>query len=346
MPFSSILVATALLAAMPPDTSTAAPLSRYEAREFHMGQPIVLVLYADSDERAEAASKAVYGRIAQLDRSLSDYRPDSELSLLCERGRPNVPQPVGDDLYAVLKESVRIYDDSDHAFDVTIAPVVKLWREARRTKRLPDPAAIAEARTRVGTHRLHLDDTARTVTFDTEGMRIDLGGIGVGWMLDDVAARLIDMGINSFLIDASGDILCGDPPPGREAWRVSIQPLLENGEQPLVLNLRNRAVTTSGDAYRFVEIDGKRYSHIVDPRTGMGLVGRSSVTIVSRKAVDADAYSKAVSILGPDEGMKFVEAREILAASFVVLRNGDPLRIESVRFRPFVMRETGTPSAN
>jgi len=328
----------------PAETAKPAPeLSRYEAREFHMGQPIILVLYAADDEAAQAASRVVFDRFAELDRTFSDYKEESELSRLCRDYRVGEPVSISSDLFQVLKESQRVSEATDGLFDVTLAPVIRLWRQARRTRKLPDAEILRQALARVGSEKMRLDERNSTVTFSEPGMQLDLGGIGVGWTLDDVGRRLKDRGIHQFLIDASGDILCGDPPPGRSGWRVAVQPLLEDGSQPVLLSLRNRSVTTSGDAYRFVEIDGKRYSHIVDPKTGMGLTGRASVTLVASKAVDADAFSKGVSVLGVERGLKFVESMPGFECSFVVVVDGMPRRVVSRGFPELEEHATATP---
>lgn len=325
---------------------SAEPLARYEASAFHMGQKFSLVLYAPSDKSAEEGSKRVFDRIRELDLKLSDYRSESELSRLCNSAKPGVPVPVSDDLYDVLQASLQASRETDGLFDVTVAPLVQLWRTARRTKRLPDATALQTALKGVGYRNITLHESPRAVEFARAGMRIDVGGIGVGWALDDVGMRLRKSGVTRFLIDGSGDILCGDPPPDRPAWRIAVQPLTEKGEETVLLGIRNCAVTTSGDAYRFVEIDGRRYSHIVDPRTGMGLTERSSVTLIAPTAVVADSYAKAVNILGPEKGIEFIERHPDLAGSFVVVRApADTLvRVVSKRFRQFVQGEDGVPS--
>ncbi len=127
----------------------------------------------------------------------------------------------------MLEESQRVSEATDGLFDVTLAPVIRLWRQARRTRKLPDAEHAAAGLARVSSRKMRLDEQHFTVTFSEPGMQLDLGGIGVGWTLDDVGCRLKERGIHQFLIDASGDILCGDPPPGRTGWRVAVQPLLE-----------------------------------------------------------------------------------------------------------------------
>ena len=264
--------------------------------------------------------------------------------------KPGVPVPVSDDLYDVLQASIDASRETDGLFDVTVAPLVQLWRTARRTKRLPDPDSLRVALETVGYRHITLHQSPRAVEFSRPGMKIDVGGIGVGWALDDVGRRLRKSGITRFLIDGSGDILCGEPPPGRPAWRIAVQPLTEKGEETVLLGIRNCAVTTSGDAHRFVEIDGRRYSHIVDPRNGMGLTERSSVTVIAPTAVVADSFAKGVNILGPEKGIEFIDRHPDLAASFVVLREGEgtgkarPVRVVSKRFDDFVQGEDAAAS--
>jgi thiamine biosynthesis lipoprotein len=138
-------------------------------------------------------------------------------------------------------------------------------------------------------------------------MRLDLGGIAMGYAVDEALGVLRKRGIASGLIDASGDIGVGDPPPGKEGWVIEVAPVDEDGAPRTRVLLANAAVTTSGDALQHVEIGGKRYSHIVDPRTGLGLTDRTSVTVIARDCTSADSLATAVSVLGPKEGLKLIE---------------------------------------
>src|SRR5262249_30127933 len=138
-------------------------------------------------------------------------------------------------------------------------------------------------------------------------MRLDAGGIGMGYGVDEAFKVLRREGIASALIDASGDIGVSNPPPGKPSWRIGIEPPSGEGPVSRYVLLSNYAITTSGDAFQFVEIDGKRYSHIIDPRTGLGVTGHSSVTVIAPTCIVADSYTKPICVLGPEVGFKIIE---------------------------------------
>ncbi len=166
-------------------------------------------------------------------------------------------------------------------------------------------------------------------------MQIDLGGVAVGYAIDDVLRLLTARGITSALIDGSGDIGVSDAPPGKPGWRIGIAPLDANQDPERYVILKNGAITTSGDAFQFVEFDGKRYSHIVDPKTGLGLVDRSSVTLLARNCTIADSYTKAIAVLGPEKGLRLID--EIPEAAAIVVRapHGKIETYESKRLKDY-----------
>jgi thiamine biosynthesis lipoprotein len=292
-----------------PGVSAGEGLDRFEFRETHMGSEFKLVVYCNDEALASQAARAAFDRVAHLDATLSDYKVDSELMLLSDRaGGP--PVPVSDDLFEVLRRSRELSERTAGAFDVTINPVVKLWRRARRDGELPPRARLDEALGRVGWEKMTLDPRARTVQLSKGGMRLDVGGIAKGYASDAALAEIRKLGITRALVAGAGDIVVGDPPPGASGWTIGIAPLDPSRAPDRYLSLRNAAVSTSGDAERYVEIDGVRYSHIVDPRTGLGLTGRSSVTVVAPDGTTSDSLATAISVLGPDRGLALAEEAE------------------------------------
>ncbi len=275
------------------------PRQRFQFEETHMGVPFRISVYASTEAVANKAVAAAYDRIEQLNRIFSDYDPDSEVSRL-RSVASGTPVRVSADLAKLLDRSQAISRDTQGAFDVTVGPLVRLWRRARRRRQLPEEDLLQRARTRSGYQLLTVKGD--TVTFAVEGMRLDFGAIAKGYACDEALAVLRRFGLPAALVDGGGDIAVGDAPPGRDAWRVLIESE-QGGEPPDVLLLKNQAVATSGDRYRYVEVAGVRYSHIVDPRTGVGLTNRIMVTVVAPNATDADAYASAVSVLGRDAGL-------------------------------------------
>jgi thiamine biosynthesis lipoprotein len=283
-----------------------ATLQRYEYKEYHMGVDVRIVVYAPTQQKAETACAAAFERFAALDACMSDYRSDSELMRLCDKaGGP--PVPISHDLFVVLQRSQEVAERTDGAFDVTCSPLVRLWRKARKTHILPEPADIERTRKLVGWRNLRLDAQHRTAQLLLPGMQLDLGGIGKGYADDCAQQALKRYGITRALVEAGGDIVVTDPPPGAKGWRIQVSNA-GNGEKSPILQFANCAVSTSGDTEQFVDIGGKRYSHIIDPRTGQALTDRIAVTIIARDGLTSDGLSTAVSVLGEERGQALVGA--------------------------------------
>lgn len=307
--------------------------TRFEFSEVHMGMPVKVALYTASEQAANLAAKAVYARFYELNKLLSDYDPDSALCKLSRSAPHESPVAVSQDLWVVLERSHQLTEASAGAFDVTAGPLIRLWRRARRNGEMPSAERLAEARAAVGADGMRLDRAARTVQLLRAKMQLDLGGIAVGYAVDEGLKVLREQGIQSAMIDASGDIGVSNPPPGASGWRIGLVPLPPDAPPSGYLLLANAAVTTSGDAYQFVEIDGKRYSHIVDPRTGDALTDRTAVTIVAPDCMTADSLATAVSVLGPEAGMALVERQAEVAGMILREVDGKPVTVESSRWR-------------
>ena len=287
-----------------------------------MGVPWTITVYASSTPAGRAGLAAAFTEVDRLEAILSDYAPQSELSRLSAAAPTVAPVPVGEDMWQVLDRSVALRDASEGAFDPTVGPLTALWRQARRSGRLPRPDKLAAARAAVGPHALQLVDRVRSVRLPQAGTRLDLGGIGMGYAADRVLAVLRDRGIAAAMVDASGDVAVSGPPPGASGWRISVRGLTEETAAPPTLLLANAAVTTSGDAFQAVEIDGVRYSHIVDPRTGLGVTGHAAVTVIAQDGTTADALATAASVLGPEEGGRLIAKEPGCAARFIWLADG------------------------
>ena len=319
--------------------------ARFEYTQTHMGSEFKVVLYTTDESVARRASRAAFERIAVLDATLSDYQPESELMRLCDQaGGP--PVAVSADLFDVLDQSRVMYDRSGGAFDVTVGPVVRLWRRARRDRKMPAPELLAKARALVGADQMLLDRKARTVALKTPGMKLDVGGIAKGYACGEAIAVLAQSGITSALVAGSGDIVVSGPPPDAAGWTIGIGPLEAPNSPPRrFLQVKDAAVSTSGDAERFVEIGGKRYSHIVDPQTGLGVVDRSSVTVVARDGATADSLDTAVYVLGPERGLALVEATPGAAALIVRANEGKTETYASRRLGELLIDRPADPRA-
>jgi thiamine biosynthesis lipoprotein len=281
-------------------------LARYEYERILMGVQVRLVMYTTDEDAAKTAATAAFERVAELETILSDYQRDSELMRLCARAGAGAggsgPVRVSDDLFRVLEYGQQVSQACDGAFDVTVGPVVQLWRAARRSKTLPDPRALASARAKVGHHLVRLDRRDRTVALRVPGMRLDLGGIGKGYAGDEAIKILRAHGVASALFEAGGDIVVSAAPPDRPAgWLIETQ----DGRR---FDLADAAVSTSGYTEQFVEINGFAYSHVVDPRTGIGLTNQFAATVIASRGITADALSTAATVLGPERSERLFRA--------------------------------------
>lgn len=313
-------------------------LKRFEFHRTLMGVSFAAAFYAPDEASANKAIEAAWARIEQLNSLMSDYDSASELMRLCRDSRPGQPIRVSPELFQVLHKSVEVSELSDGAFDVSVSPLVKLWRRARRQKELPDPKLLQEASALVGWRNIKLcQSPAGTVELLKPGMKLDLGGIAVGYAADEAIRVLKQRGITRALIDGSGDIVVSDPPPDSTGWRIGIASLKEPEAAPLhFATLANCSISTSGDAYQFVEIGGKRYSHIVHPKTGLGLTERCSVTVIAPDGITADALATAVSVLGSEQGLKLIDSQPCTAALFATLNGEQLVTRSSARWKTLI----------
>lgn len=283
-------------------------LHRFEFERIEMGVQFRIAVYGSDSDAANNAATAAFDRIHQLNSIFSDYESSSEVRQLCENAVPGCPVRVSCELFEVLAASMRLSEETDGAFDVTVGHLSKLWRRARRREVMPDSDRLKEALNLTSFRLIRLYPTSRCVELLRPGMRIDLGGIAKGYAADEALRTLSRHGFTRAMVDAGGDIVAGDPPPGSKHWQISVQPLNpQNDADFTTLLIRNQAVATSGDAYQSVLIEGRRYSHILNPKTGLGLERRSSVTVIAPSGMTADSLASALSVLDPTASIAFVE---------------------------------------
>lgn len=280
-------------------------LQRFEFRKLLMGVVARIIVYAPEDYIAKWACSQAFRKIEHLEELMSDYRNDSELMWLCKEGHVS-PVKVSDDLFFVLERAIELSRRSKGAFDITVGPFVSLWRKARQTKQLPTEDELNGARKLVGWEKIQLDPSTKTVKLAVSGMKLDLGGIAKGYAADCALKVLKRFGLSRALVELGGDIVLGDPPPNRKGWRIGI--LNEQGKAEKILELANCAISTSGSTEQFVEISGRRYAHIVDPRTGLGLTKLILVTVIAKDGITADGLATALCVLGEREGIELAKA--------------------------------------
>ena len=312
-------------------------LERFEFEEPQMGVPFRMVVYATNLAHAERAVDAAFARIAELNAIMSDYETDSELSKLSrssEEGSPEVE--VSKDLWQVLEPAQELARETDGAFDVTIGPCAALWRKARREQEYPAADRLENARQKVGYQNLILNPRKQTARLTRFGMRLDLGAIAKGYAADEALKVLRNFGIERALVAASGDLALADPPPGEKGWRVEIVGYdAPNGPPSAIVHLANCGVATSGDLFQRVEINGVRYSHIVNPFTCVGMTNHALATVIAKDCMTADSLATVMTVAERKTAFQIAARREA-AARVVRMESGKPVVETNNRFRRIV----------
>lgn len=280
--------------------------TRFDFESVQMATKFRISLQAENRETAEKAAEDAFEHVASLTAVFSDYEPYSELSRLNDT-KPNVPFKASPELLDIVNRSLEISKLTDGAFDITCGNVTRLWRSMKNRKQLPPPDRLADAKAAMDWQALKVDAQAGTITLTKPGMLLDLGGIAKGYAADSVLKRLRERHhITRALVIAGGDIAIGDPPPGKEGWEVKLRTFIEpigGGSEKLdTVLLKNAAVSTSGDLYQAIVIEGKRYAHIISPKSGLGVTDTVSCSVIAADAATSDALATAMVVLGKEKG--------------------------------------------
>lgn len=286
-----------------------------------MGTVVEISVVSHDPRLASAALQAAFDEMARLEAMMSAFRDDSELSQLNREGSSR-PVRVSPELFQVIQMSMALSRTTGGAFDITVGPLMKLWRSYARDKRLPSAVAMQEVLPRVGYGHVILSPEERTVSFAVSGMALDLGGIAKGYAIDRAVAVLKERGIPAALVNAGGDVFAYGRKPGNQPWLVGLRHPRNPQELLAAFPLTDKAVVTSGDYERYFLVDGKRYSHIVDPRSGVSARKTASVTVVASSAAYADALATGILVLGAEEGLALVESLPGVQAA--VVTEGEP----------------------
>lgn len=289
-----------------PASDSLPPIVGYESSFFAMGTEVQLKAFHHDSDVVARAFEAVEARVRELETVLTDYDPASETRRLSELASLR-PTPVSDPLWEMLEACDRWHELSHGAFDASLGQLTQLWRKYRRSPRLPTPDQISAARAQTGWQHVQLNRSAHSVCFDSSELRLDFGAIGKGYIVDQAFNVLCAAGLPCSLINISGNMRAGAAPPERAGWRIEIAPL-EPGSPPLrQVQIANQSVATSGDLWQFVLIDGVRRSHILDPQTGMGVVGPRCATVIAPTATDADALATTACVVGFDAAAEIAQ---------------------------------------
>ncbi len=305
--------------------SGAAQPQRFQAVQPKMGSPFALIFYADDSATAAALIVKAFALVDSLNHIFSDYDPDSELSRLSRTAGTNRFVPLSAPLLDILQQSKTAWEVSRGAFDITMGPLSRLWRQSRKEKRFPADTAIQKALEKTGFQKLKWAADGRSVQLFQNPMQLDLGGIAKGYVAQAVINFLQSNGIGAALADAGGDMACSGAPPGKAGWTIGINmPEADATLLPGTIELSGGAVATSGDIYQFTQHNGKKYSHIINPKTGYGVTARRNVTVVAKDGATADWLATACSILSIRKAKKL--ARRCEAALLIGVLKKNKLR--------------------
>lgn len=261
--------------------------TRFEIRCHHPDQAL-----------ARTASDLAFTAAERLNAIASDYIADSEL-LGLSKHPAGTPVAVSPKLFSMIQSALEIARKTDGRFDPTLGPLTRLWRESRRRKQLPDEQTLATARASCGWQDVVLDPEKSTLTFRKNGMRLDLGGIAKGQAADEMLGVMRQHGITLCCITAGGDVRAGDPPPGAKGWKIAVR-TFDPKKDTEILELAGCGVSTSGDLHQSIEINGVRYSHIIDPTTGLGLTREIAATVIAPSSTLSDPLATACCVADPE----------------------------------------------
>jgi thiamine biosynthesis lipoprotein len=308
IPLVSII---ALLVGVTPTDSSARqarPVMYQEARAL-MWTKFEIVAFGPNRMRLAEAAEAAFEEVDRLDRQTSNYSETSELTHI-NRNAARADVIVERELFDLLKLSLDYSQATGGTFDITVGPLMKAWGFFKGRGRLPEPKELSTVMARVGYQHVRLDERARTIRFDGDGVELDLGGVAKGYAVDKAEEILRGSGVTSALITSgTSSISAIGAPPNKAAWRVEVSDPLDRSRHQTSIELKDESVSTSGCHEKTFEMNGKAYCHVMNPLTGYPIDGVLSATIITRRGVDAEALSKAVMVMGIEKAKIFLKGR-------------------------------------
>jgi thiamine biosynthesis lipoprotein len=313
-------------------------LKRFEFSQNKMGSPFNLIFYHTDSTEAGSLAKECFSIVDSLNTIFSDYTSESEVGKLALQTTASSLK-VSDELFEMIIRSKNAWEKSGKTFDITIGALTQLWRKAKTENRFPTGDEIKTAKQASGFENLIIDNKAKEISFKKKGVRLDFGGIVPGYAAQRVIDLLKSKNIHIALADASGDIVMGDAPPGKNGWTIGINlPENENELWDKKLELKNGAVSTSGDLYRYIIHNGRRYSHIISPRTGYGVTSQRNVTVIAKDGATADWLATACSILSIEKALALA-TKENAALLIAIMKNEKIVTYKTKNFDSYFQKK-------
>ena len=299
-----------------------------------MGTLVSLLAFSDDPILVENAFQEARTEMDRLVKIFSDYDEESETSQATIDAKIGNWQAVSPELWEVMRACDDWNRQSDGAFDASIGRLTVLWRKARKSKRIPTDIEIEEARNYCGWNQIEFDNDTHKIRINRAGLRLDFGAIAKGYIIEKTFELLASRGLSRSLVRAGGDIRRGQAPPGKNGWKIEIASLEDDDNHPLQFVLTNAAISSSGDLHQYMFINGKRRSHVLDPRTGFGVEGPMMVTVIASNSMQADGADTAICVMGHDAGMALVRSRPDLHLRIISRLGDDPKQNTRINISP------------
>ncbi|WP_407517623.1 FAD:protein FMN transferase [Elizabethkingia anophelis] len=271
-----------------------------------MGSRFQITLVDKDSISAEQNIDKAVAEITRIENLISEWRPETQISQVNQNAGIK-PIKVDREVFDLTKKGLYFSKLTDGAFDISIVAMDKIWKFDDSMDELPSEQAIKESVRNVGYQNIILDNTNCTIFLRNPGIKIGFGSIGKGYAADKTRDLMKSMGVKAGIIDASGDISTWGTQPDGKLWAIGINNPFNDHKMAAVLYFKENSVTTSGSYEKYAEIHGKRYSHIMNPKTGYPSTGLTSVTITGPNATMANGFSTSVMVLGEKEGLKLLK---------------------------------------
>jgi thiamine biosynthesis lipoprotein len=307
-----------------------------------MGTYYQIKYVLDAEQQAEiqlSAEKVQAGidkRLEQVNNLMSTFRSDSELSRFNQAEKS---MQVSNAMRDVVKSALMIYQQSEGAYDVTVGPLVNLWGFGpdKRPDKVPPQALIDEKMQVVGSRYLSVQ--GNRLSKSIPGLHLDLASIAKGYGVDYIAEYLQQLGINNYLVDIGGELRVQGEKPGNKQWTLAVERPVAGQNVQRLIRIGDNGIATSGDYRNYFEVDGIRYSHTIDPKTGKPITHKlASVTVIHKSCMLADGYATAITVLGPQAGLKFAQAHHLPV--FMLVKEGDDFKeYYTPEFEPYLVEK-------